>query len=142
MSKLIRHLTAISRCGSEYREQYLSSIGLPGRYARYLTEVCERPGISQEALSRRLLLDKSNVARQSAALEEAQLITRCPSPEDKRALQIFPTDKTLALLPQIQEAWDSWEDLLTEELTEEEKELMAQLLLKMKVKARQWMEEH
>ena len=141
MSKIIRHMTAISRCGAEYRKQRLLPLELDGRQARYLLEICDRPGISQEGLSRRLLLDKSTVARQCVCLEEAGFLMRKPCPEDKRSLQLFPTEKALAVLPQITEAWDSWEALLTQELTEEEKNLLAGLLRKMKIKARQWMEE-
>ena len=142
MSKIMRHLTAIARCGTEYRNQYLSAIDLPGRHARYLLEIADRPGLSQEAIARRLLVDKSNVARQCAILEESGLILRRPSPEDKRVQQLFLTEKAAALMPQITEAWDSWETLLTQDMTEEEKKLTAELLMKMKVKARQWMEAH
>ena len=142
MSKIIRHLTAISRCGTEYRKQYLSAADIQGRHARYLIEICDRPGISQEGLSRRLLVDKSTVARQCVILEEADFLLRKPSTDDKRILQLFPTEKTLALLPTLTEAWDSWEALLTQDMTEDEKALAAELLVKMKIKARQWMEEH
>ena len=142
MSKIIRHLTAISRCGTEYRKQYLNAADIQGRHARYLIEICDRPGISQEGLSRRLLVDKSTVARQCVILEEADFLLRKPSTDDKRILQLFPTEKTLALLPTLTEAWDSWEALLTQDMTEDEKALAADLLVKMKVKARQWMEEH
>lgn len=142
MSKIIRHLTAISRCGMEYRKQYLNDQDVQVRYARCLLEICERPGISQEALSRRLLVDKSTVTRQCVALEEAELVLRKPSPDDKRTLQLFPSEKALALLPQLAQAWDSWEAILTQDLTEEERALAADLLVKMKIKARQWMEEH
>lgn len=142
MSKIIRHLTAISRCGTEYRKQYLNEADIQGRHARYIIEICDRPGISQEGLSRRLLVDKSTVARQCVILEEAELIVRKPNPEDKRILQLFPTEKALALLPKLTEAWDSWEALLTQDMTEQEKALAAELLVKMKVKAREWMEEH
>ncbi|MBO5953048.1 MAG: MarR family transcriptional regulator [Oscillospiraceae bacterium] len=142
MTKIIRHLTAISRCGTEYRKQYLNDQDVQVRYARCLLEICERPGISQEALSRRLLVDKSTVTRQCVALEEAELILRTPSPDDRRSLQLFPSEKALALLPQLTQAWDSWETLLTEDLTQEEKVLASELLLKLKTKARQWMEAH
>jgi len=142
MSKIIRHMTAISRCGTEYRKQYLNEADIQGRHARYIIEICDRPGISQEGLSRRLLVDKSTVARQCVILEEAELILRKSSVDDKRVLQLFPTEKALALLPKLTEAWDSWEALLTQDMTEQEKALAAELLVKMKVKAREWMEEH
>ncbi len=142
MSHIIRHLTAVSRCGAEYRKQYLEKIGIQGNHARFLLEVCELPGISQDRLSRRLLVDKSSVARQSSNLEEAGYIERKPCSDDKRITRLYPTEKTLALLPQINSAWSTWEELITQNLTEEEVETLAQLLRKMKISAREWMEAH
>lgn len=142
MSHIVRHLTAVSRCGVEYRKQYLEKMGIQGNHARLLLEVCELPGISQDRLSRRLLLDKSNIARQSALLEESGYIERKTCPEDKRITRLYPTEKTLELLPQIRSAWSTWEELITQNLTEEEVATMAQLLRKMKISAREWMEAH
>ena len=49
-------------------------------------------------------------------------------------------EKTLALLPTIRQTLDQWEEYLTEGLTEEEKELISSLLLRMRDKASRWME--
>lgn len=142
MSQIIRHLTAISRCGAEYRKQYLEPLGIQAHHARFLLEVCEIPGISQDRLSRRLLVDKSSVARQSLSLEEMGYIERKPCTEDRRITRVYPTQKALSLLPEITEAWRTWEELVTGELSEEEVEVLTGLLWKMKVSARKWMEEH
>ena len=142
MSSMIRHLTAVSRCGAEYRKQYLEQFGIQGNHARFLLEVCDIPGISQDRLSRRLLVDKSSVARQSANLEEAGYIRREPCPEDRRIVRLYPTEKALTLLPQIIDAWNTWEELVTLNLTEEEVKVFSHLLRKMKVAAREWMEAH
>ena len=70
MSIIVRHLTAISRCGTDYRKKYLEPLGIDGHHARFLFEICDKPGISQEGLARRLLVDKSTVTRVSTVLEE------------------------------------------------------------------------
>lgn len=140
MSKLLQNLTAVSRCGVEYRKQYLEAEGIPGKYGRFLLEVCSTPGISQEALSRQLLLDKSNITRHAATLEEDGYITRVPCPDDRRILRLYPSDKTQALLPHLTAAWDSWETVITKTLTPEECRQAAALLEKMKTAAREWME--
>ena len=141
MSIIVRHLTAISRCGRDYRKKYLEPDGIDSRHARFLVEVCDKPGISQEGLSRRLLVDKSTVARTGAALEESGYIRRASCPEDRRIIQLYPTEKTLALLPRINGAWDSWEALITKDLTQEETVQLRELLRKMKIAARAYMEE-
>ena len=141
MSIIVRHLTAISRCGTDYRKKYLEPLGIDGHHARFLFEICDKPGISQEGLARRLLVDKSTVTRVSTVLEEKGYISRQVCAEDRRITRIYPTEKTLELLPQIQKAWSTWEERITRDLTPEEIEILTGLLRKMKISARAWMEE-
>lgn len=98
------------------------------------------PGISQDQLANRICINKSNIARQAAALEEGGFITRRTSPEDKRVLQLYPTEKTLELLPQIRESLRGWEDYLTHGFTEEEVALLEGLLERAHQRAAQWVE--
>ena len=101
MSQIIRDITEIARCGAEYRAVQLTPMGLKGCHASYLSEICADPGISQDKLAQRICINKSNIARQVAFLEEEGFVTRSPAPQDKRVMQLYPTEKTLALLPQI-----------------------------------------
>ncbi len=141
MSQIIRNITEISRCGAQYRADRLSPMGLKACHASYLTEICACPGISQDKLARRIYINKSNVARQAAVLEEEGFITRTPSAADKRVMELYPTEKALALLPQIREILVCWESCITAGLDENEKELLSSLLSKMKTRAAGYMEE-
>ena len=141
MSIIVRHLTAISRCGFEYRKKYLETDGVDARQARFLVEVCDKPGISQDGLARRLLVDKSTVTRMCATLEESGYIRRCNCEEDRRIIRIYPTEQTENLLPRINGAWDTWEKRITKDLTQEEIDQLRELLRKMKISARAYMEE-
>lgn len=142
MSQIIRDITEIARCGAEYRAVQLTPMGLKGCHASYLSEICADPGISQDKLAQRICINKSNIARQVAFLEEEGFVTRSPAPQDKRVMQLYPTEKTLALLPQITAVLTCWEDCITKELTGDEVQLLTLLLAKMKVRATQWMEAH
>ena len=142
MTQIIRDMLEISRCGVQYRSDYLAPMGLKSIHASYLTEVCANPGISQDKLARLICINKSNVARQAAVLEEGGFITRTPAPDDKRGLGLYPTEKTLALMPRITQINSAWEGCLTRELTGEEMELLSVLLAKMKARAGTWMENH
>ena len=142
MSEIIRNVTEIVRCTSQYRTEYLAPMGLKACHASYLTEICATPGISQDQLASRICINKSNVARQAAILEEDGFITRTPSITDKRIMQLFPTQKTLDLLPQISKILVNLELYLTADLTEEEKELLENLLSRMLTKAADWMDNH
>ena len=79
MSQIIRDMTEIARCGAQYKADRLSPMGLKGCHASYLTEICAHPGISQDQLAKRICINKSNVARQAATLEEEGFLTRIPS---------------------------------------------------------------
>lgn len=140
MSQLVKDVTEIARCGAQYRTDRMSPMGLKGCHASYLEEICANPGISQDKLAQRICINKSNVARQVVALEEDGFITRVPSQSDKRIMELFPTEKTLALLPKIKQMLLCWENWLTQDLTEEETRLLAGALKKMKERASACME--
>ena len=140
MSDIIRAVTEIARCGAQYRADSLAPFGLKGCHASYLTEICADPGISQDTLAQRSCINKSNVARQVAILEEDGFIIRKPSQADKRVMELYPTEKTLELMPKITAVTTCWEQCLTRALTEEEIETVTRILSGMKDKAAQWME--
>ena len=142
MSQIIRDITEIVRCTSQYRTETLAPMGLKACHASYLTEICAAPGISQDQLASRICINKSNVARQAAILEEDGFITRIPSPSDKRIMQLFPTQKTLELLPQITQILSGVEIFLTEGFSEQEKDLLENMIARMLAKAAGWMENH
>lgn len=132
MSQIIKDITEISRCSAQYRLDCLSPMGLKACHASYLTEICAEPGISQEQLSRKICINKSNVARQVAVLEEQGFITRSTSPVDKRVTELYPTEKALALLPHISGILNRWEDCITADLSQEELQLLSSLLSRLK----------
>lgn len=142
MSDIIRDITEIARCGAQYKVDTLSPMGLKGCHASYLSEICANPGISQDKLSQRICINKSNVARQAAILEEDGFIIRQPSASDKRVMELYPTEKTLELMPRITQIVDCWEQCMTQDLTEEEVQTVTAILERMKAKASKWMEEH
>ena len=141
MSDIIRDITEIARCGAQYKVDTLSPMGLKGCHASYLSEICACPGISQDKLAGRICINKSNVARQAAILEEDGFIIRKPSEADKRVMELYPTEKALSLMPQITGILTRWEQCLTSDLTEEEVNTVTAILERMKEKASKWMEE-
>lgn len=142
MAHIVRDLTYISRCGSHYRNQQLEPLGITGRQAGSLMAICREPGISQDQLGKRVVLNKSNIARQLAALEEMDLVKREVAPNDRRVLRCYPTDKALELMPQIRQVYRDWRERLLQDMSQEEQELLEQLLIKIKDRAGEWMEEN
>ena len=135
-------MTEITRCGVQYRLDCLAPMGLKACHASYLKEICRTPGISQDGLARLICINKSNVARQAAVLEEEGFITRTPSASDKRVMELYPTQKALDLLPQISPILSQWEACLTADVSEEERAVLVRILARMKDKASEWMADH
>ena len=79
------------------------------------------------------------MARQTAALEEDGFIIRTPSTQDKRIMQLYPTQKTQDLLPEIRIILNQWEACLTADVSEEELEILERVLERMKNKSSEWM---
>jgi DNA-binding MarR family transcriptional regulator len=79
------------------------------------------------------------VARQAAILEDDGFILRKPSQADKRVMELYPTEKTLTLMPEITEILNKWEDFLLADLSEEEVEHVHFILQRMRDKASGWM---
>ena len=141
MTQIIRDMLEISRCGVQYRSDNLAQFGLKSIHASYLTEIAANPGISQDRLAKIICINKSNVARQVAVLEEDGFVRRVPSAADKRVMELYPTEKALEILPRINEMLMCWENCITQDLTEDEKELVSALLRKMSSRAAGYMED-
>ena len=133
--QISKDLAAIGRYLRRQRTGYMAPLGLKGLHARLLALILESPGLSQDQLAQRAGFDKSNIARQVALLEEAGYLQRLPDPQDKRVLQLLPTEKTLALQPSLQAAMEAWERQLLRTLTEEEKAVLTELLEKLRAAA-------
>ena len=134
-------MNEIVRCGMQYRNEKLAPFGLKSSHASYLLEICRSPGISQDTLAKRICFNKSNIARQIAVLEEGGFVRRKPGAEDKRVMELYPTEKTLELMPQLRQVLRSWRSYLMEGLSEEEIAVLDKALTSMRSRAGDWMEE-
>ena len=135
------HMNNLIRCMNQYRTELLAPMALKSCHASYLLEICACPGISQEQLARRIYINKSNVARQLAILEENGYVTRRPGEEDRRVMRVYPTEKAQAALPRIQEIMGNWEEAVAVGLTEAEREKLSALLEDMTRRASALLEE-
>ena len=142
MPHVLKTMNEITRCGMQYCNDNLEPLGLKSCHASYLREICRSPGISQDTLARRICINKSNIARQIVVLEEGGFVERRSSQEDKRVMELYPTEKTLELLSELRKVLGGWSRYLTQDFTEEEIELLAKMLSSMRERAAQWMEEN
>ena len=140
MPKFMKMLNNISRSQAIYRSARVSAEDLQaGHYAFALT-ICRAPGRSQEEIARELCINKSTATRNLAVLEANGYIVREPLLSDKRQFAVHPTEKMLAVLPEIKRASGEWMELLSEGISEEELRVFDSVLLRMQEQARRIVE--
>lgn len=128
MPPFMRQINITSRCAMLYRERELAGTGLAGCHTPYLLTLYRRPGITQEELAREVNVNKSTVTRQLAAMEKENYIRREPSPDDRRSMLVYPTEKAYALRDRLSEILRTWSGYLTADFTDEERETLSRLM--------------
>ena len=131
----MKYISIISRLSTQYRNDYLQDIHLTGYQYTYILNICRNPGISQEKLSEIIYINKSNVTRQLYSLERNGFVERRFSENDKRVMELYPTEKALEAYPKVVEVLQEWNNYLTSDFNDEEREIMSGLLEKMMNKA-------
>lgn len=140
MPSFTHSLNIIGRCTQMERSDALKELGICGGQVPYLLRLCRCPGLSQEELARALYLNKSSVTRQIANLEREGLVYRKSSPDDRRRLLVYPTEKAISLLPRLKETVCSWNDYLMEGLSGEEREQLEAIMERVSERARAYIE--
>ncbi len=91
--------------------------------------------LTQEQLAQRLHVNRSSVTRQLTLLEKNGFITRQRSADDKRAVEVYPTEKMQRALPIVRDTFLRWRLALTEGLAAQELELLETLLERLACRA-------
>ena len=137
MARFMKMLNNISRSQAIYRHSRISAADLQTGHYAFALAICREPGRSQEELARELCINKSTVARNLNFLEEKGYISRAPLPSDRRQFAVTPTEKMLAVLPEIKQASGEWMVLLSEGIPQEELDIFNSVLERMQARARE-----
>jgi DNA-binding MarR family transcriptional regulator len=138
---IMKKINTISRCAVLYRNDKLNNKTLTPLYHSYVFIITKNPGITQDELANELCINKSNVTRGLNHLEEMGFVERKSDENDKRILRVYPTEKMLAVLPEIQKASSEWMRLLSEGIPQEELDIFDSVLERMQTRAREIIEE-
>lgn len=140
MAGFTHNLNIVGRCTKMQRSQRLKPLGLCGGQVPYLLRLSHTPGLTQEELARALYVNKSTAARAVTNLEKSGFVERRPRPDDRRCLQIFPTEKALAALPEIRSTLGDWTTYLLADFTENERETLISMMERVSARARAYIE--
>lgn len=111
-------------------------IGSGGQHS-FLKEILLHPGINQDQLTNDLKFDKATTARAVRQLEDAGYISRKIDENDRRSFHLYPTQKGLDFHPILQNILEEFDQQLTSQLTDEERNQLVYLLKKLNVDGRE-----
>lgn len=131
MLSLTDKMRQIIRCAKLYRDDKLDELHLSVHFFDCICTVSQNPGISQDTLARMLYLNKSNITRKLAVLEQEGYVERRQSEQDKRVTLVYPTEKASEVVPVIHRVTDMWNVRLTEGITEQEIQTFEKVLNKL-----------
>lgn len=127
--KLLKWLSVTDRFYKIYLDKQLAPFGLNNSQYMFLIKICRSPGILQDSLMDMFYVHPSNIVRTIAALEKQGMLTRSPNDKDKRTCKLYPTDRALSVIDEVEAVCEKTEALLLQGITETNQELFMNLLV-------------
>lgn len=128
--KLLKWLSVTDRFYKIYLDKQLAPYGINSSQHMFLIKICDSPGILQDSMINMFYVHPSNIVRTIAALEKQGMIIRSPHEQDKRTCRLYPTDRALSVVEDIRTVCKKTEALLLQDLSESEKNLLTDLLMR------------
>ncbi|SFE82280.1 MarR family winged helix-turn-helix transcriptional regulator [Peptostreptococcus sp. D1] len=131
INNLGRLISILYRKGNIYKNIILDDFNITAAEQPFLSSLFNEDGVSQEYLSSKLLLDKASTTRSLQSLINKGYIKKKKDDNDKRINRIFLTEKSKSIEKDIKARLENWNDILTSDLNESEKEIAYLILNKM-----------
>ena len=132
MKKLTLDIYTISRCTHNYYARELKKLHITMGQFPFIMGIAENDGISQEKLSSEIMISKSTTAAIVQQLLNAGLITREVDEMDRRNFKLHATEKSLRLIPKIEEIIGRCHEVMTKGLTDIERDVLVNLVRKVR----------
>lgn len=117
----------LARNHKAYAAQLLREFNLHPGQEILLMELSEVEHLTQGQLVRTLMLDHSTVAKSLKRLEDAGLVTRRPSSEDRRVVIVSLTDAGSSVVLHVQGVWEELERAATKDLSPKQQRVIVEL---------------
>ncbi|MCR1934544.1 MarR family winged helix-turn-helix transcriptional regulator [Clostridium tepidum] len=125
---LNKYIAMIYRASQGYLDEALKKYELSSGTYPFILTLYEDEGINQKVLSDRVKVDKALSARAIKRLIELGYVEKIINNKDARAYKLYLTQKAKVVVPKIREILDDWLQIITDGLTEKEKETAEYLL--------------
>ncbi len=126
-----KYISILYRSGKMYINSKFEKYNIGSGQYLFLMFLSHSEGVTQEEMSCRLFIDKGTTAKAIRKLEEEGYVNRLVDSEDKRAYKVYLTEKGKKVTAKISEVLREWDDILTADFTEEEKETASRFLQRM-----------
>ena len=126
-----KYISILYRSSSSYLSKELSRYNIGSGQYIYLIYLSKNDGVTQEEMSQQLCIDKGTTAKAIKKLESEEYIHRVVDKYDKRAYKVFLTSKGQNVLSELFSVLDKWNNILTIDFSEDEKEVALKLLQRM-----------
>jgi len=130
-NSLGRWISLLHRYGHIYIGKQLKDYNIKKSQYIFLNALYKKDGVSQEQLSNYLKIDKGTTAKAIKKLEDDGYVIRKVDTKDKRAYNVYLTEKGVEIKPVVRKAMLDWIDILFSGFSEEEREQSLALLEKM-----------
>lgn len=128
MNEFGKYISILFRHTQMYYNSHLQGLNIGSGQFDLMIHICENAGLSQEALANQFAMNKSTITRIMKSLEADGYIFRSVNGQDRRVLNVFPTEKALRVLPEIQRIRSNWNREILMDLDEEEREILVEQL--------------
>jgi DNA-binding MarR family transcriptional regulator len=111
---------SLARTHRAYAAKLLRDLGLYPGQEHLLMQLLDRDGQSQSELLAAVGLDHSTVSKSLKRMQDAGLVVREKSPDDRRAMRVYLTEAGQAMRGRLEEMWSTLEEASVSSLTDQQ----------------------
>lgn len=126
-----KYISILYRSGAMYFNHNFQDCNIGSGQYPFIIFLSRNEGVTQEEMSSSLYIDKGTTAKAIKKLEQEGYVRREIDTKDKRAYRVYLTEKGRIVTLNIFKVLHSWNDILTSDFTEEEKQQALNLLQRM-----------
>ena len=123
-----RLVSFIHRKAMSYHTKCLKGYGISSAEYPVLFQLNRKDGVTQDEIAVELGMDKGAITRILQSLLQKQMVERKKDGTDRRCNRIFLTALGRETKEPVRQAKDSWNNILTKNMTEQEKKELVRLL--------------
>ncbi|WP_319416387.1 MarR family winged helix-turn-helix transcriptional regulator [Marispirochaeta aestuarii] len=136
---ILRYISILYRFSQIHIAQQLKPHKIGSGQYPFIFSVCRNPGINQDGLSERLLIDKGTTAKAVKILEAGGFLRREQDPADRRVYRLYATPEGEELGKTLESILPLWQELLWKGFSRQEKEQAYSLVQRMSENAKDFL---